>query len=1355
MTIYKELGQVEVEDLPQFHRTMDSALSRVTSNELLSVFTMAALTDDQPILGAVASQLVARVSQGEVNLSAILREVDSNNIENDDVRQFGLVLAHRMIHKLDSSEIRETYEWARQCTIHEGSYSVATRIMTIKVASEMLSSISDRFDAGDSLVTDFGEYLLDKALNQAEESSIRRASIKAIAEIGYEKAIPELMSLCQEKDISDSPEVLRAICVTFGHFRVKESIPILADILQSMTDQGVLASASVALADIGGSDALKVLVQQTNHIEKRGADPNVCFGKLASLIIETLLSRDESLITYAVQASQYLSGDSRKQAKNLLLGLLHDDRDNVELVASVLSALEQQVDATEAADIVSFVPRNPVYDNQWSSLDAYAKSIDVKCQPHPDFSAALLQTGGQEYGDAGYRELGFPVVASLGHAGLFAGVDSDDQERILEVQCSPITDCSDGVLKQNLWADMTENPDFWGRFTLSNTTLSFDDRRNIMETAWDIQAYDPGYPPFILIAPWSINFWPDDLNPYGDPGIVITPDEIKDIRCDGLVEYCYEYNGKNVWGKNGANYNISITANLDDHNDFYEGDLGGDPNTELAPVVQCGRAGGTSTYMTEDASSHVELPEYHFSYSADNNVITAQVKATDESGIHQIFCKPENYPNWIEGKILSQHPLSDHYRQEFVFILPTTPGFHDVQVYAIDNGGNGGPEFAVIFQVYVCDGAPAVVQPVSPTDGATNVDQDICLDWQDISGATDYRIQYGLEDNMDVPWDDISLSGTELASYICPTEGFQGNKRYWWRIRVWTDCGESGWSPYYWFTTNCSAVARPQPYVPEEHQCLPAYVAIAPVPGATGYLYQSDIYGPKWYDNDHWYDTLFSIGGLGPIDMRIKSYNECGESDIATITYFGYAQPNRALLLSPNSGANDVDLPVTLSWQDGSLLNDGAITEYYELQVSTDSLFAESESETLTETDFAVGGLSNGQRYFWRVRACNTCYCGNWSVPSVFTTRCVTPESSPVNIYASSEFCDYIRLTWEWPFDDVSGFNVYRVGEVDPIAVLGGSAVGYTDSISGTQEYFVRAVNQCGEGPASDTVQGVAISAPTSAQPTIMPLVNKFDINWGAVENAKMYELSVDQPAPLGDTIISATENNITYSLPLDTNGLSQSGIYVVGLTCINDCGSSGTLVDSVELFHIGGQVVDLAQDDTLRSVWVYIGPGEDKALSIADVDSTLTNDSGFYRFVVSSGVYSIWRDTVNGNVYTVTVADSPIEGMNFDVVTDVQEIESPELPNLYSLSQNYPNPFNPSTQIEFEIPKAGFVEIQIFNVLGKQLRTLVSERLSAGRKVVTWDGTDNGGHPVASGVYFYRISTDGYAEAKKMLLLK
>ena len=104
---------------------------------------------------------------------------------------------------------------------------------------------------------------------------------------------------------------------------------------------------------------------------------------------------------------------------------------------------------------------------------------------------------------------------------------------------------------------------------------------------------------------------------------------------------------------------------------------------------------------------------------------------------------------------------------------------------------------------------------------------------------------------------------------------------------------------------------------------------------------------------------------------------------------------------------------------------------------------------------------------------------------------------------------------------------------------------------------------------------------------------------------------------------------------------------------------------------------------------------------------------------------------------------------------TDVEELESPSLPEHFLLSQNRPNPFNPSTRIEFSLPRSTYVEICIFNIEGRRIRTLVSEHLSAGYKAVSWDGVDDAGREVSSGVYFYRLVTKDFTDSKKMILLK
>ncbi|MCY4604357.1 MAG: putative Ig domain-containing protein [Gemmatimonadetes bacterium] len=94
--------------------------------------------------------------------------------------------------------------------------------------------------------------------------------------------------------------------------------------------------------------------------------------------------------------------------------------------------------------------------------------------------------------------------------------------------------------------------------------------------------------------------------------------------------------------------------------------------------------------------------------------------------------------------------------------------------------------------------------------------------------------------------------------------------------------------------------------------------------------------------------------------------------------------------------------------------------------------------------------------------------------------------------------------------------------------------------------------------------------------------------------------------------------------------------------------------------------------------------------------------------------------------------------------------------PAAFALASNYPNPFNPATTIKYALPQAADVELTVYNVVGQVVRTLVAEHQSAGRYVVEWDATNDNGHSLSSGMYFYRLQAGGeFHEVKKMLLLK
>ena len=100
-------------------------------------------------------------------------------------------------------------------------------------------------------------------------------------------------------------------------------------------------------------------------------------------------------------------------------------------------------------------------------------------------------------------------------------------------------------------------------------------------------------------------------------------------------------------------------------------------------------------------------------------------------------------------------------------------------------------------------------------------------------------------------------------------------------------------------------------------------------------------------------------------------------------------------------------------------------------------------------------------------------------------------------------------------------------------------------------------------------------------------------------------------------------------------------------------------------------------------------------------------------------------------------------------------EQETPILPMKTELGNAFPNPFNPTTRIEFSLANSSFTTIDIYNVKGQKVKTLMNQDLSAGNQYVIWDGMDMNNRQCTSGVYFYKMKADNYVEIKKMLLIK
>ncbi len=143
---------------------------------------------------------------------------------------------------------------------------------------------------------------------------------------------------------------------------------------------------------------------------------------------------------------------------------------------------------------------------------------------------------------------------------------------------------------------------------------------------------------------------------------------------------------------------------------------------------------------------------------------------------------------------------------------------------------------------------------------------------------------------------------------------------------------------------------------------------------------------------------------------------------------------------------------------------------------------------------------------------------------------------------------------------------------------------------------------------------------------------------------------------------------------------------------------------------------------------------------------STITHDFGW--LTKSQGYFSAYIDTSAQISGDVTI-NHPILNLIENYPTAVNENTS-NIPENYKLFQNYPNPFNPTTTITYSLPKNSFVTLTIYDLLGREVATLVNEEKHSGTYKVTWNAQNK-----PSGIYFYKITAGGYSKINKMILLK
>ena len=208
----------------------------------------------------------------------------------------------------------------------------------------------------------------------------------------------------------------------------------------------------------------------------------------------------------------------------------------------------------------------------------------------------------------------------------------------------------------------------------------------------------------------------------------------------------------------------------------------------------------------------------------------------------------------------------------------------------------------------------------------------------------------------------------------------------------------------------------------------------------------------------------------------------------------------------------------------------------------------------------------------------------------------------------------------------------------------------------------------------------------------------------------------------------------------------------------ILDSYSTSKVTGYTEANDVGGLVGDILESTAQASFW-DIESSSQATSAVGDGKTTLemkkmgtfTSAGWDFESETGNGIENVWDMDMSG----VMNDGYPYLWYQDGDATSLDVSDAPVLPDGFAIHQNYPNPFNPTTTISYDLPKRSQVTLGIYDLLGKQIKTLVNQSQDAGNKIAVWDGTNNLGRQVSAGVYLYQIQAGEFTQTRKMLFLK